>query len=74
PDLVLFVDPFTGTNFELCFVEVKSPGNHSNGQHESSLVKLGKEIQLALSKLVFQRVNSSEVVDILVEGNFVFSF
>ncbi|CAO3651083.1 unnamed protein product [Mucor hiemalis] len=68
PDLVLFMDPFTGSNIELCFVEVKRPGNRSNGHKETDLVKLGKEMQLALNKLVLYRADSPEVVGILVEG------
>jgi hypothetical protein len=66
PDLVLFVDPITGNNLELCFVEVKRLGNRSNGHNEEDLVKLGKEMQLALNKLVFHRVKSPEVVGVLV--------
>ncbi|ORE17686.1 hypothetical protein BCV71DRAFT_181018, partial [Rhizopus microsporus] len=58
PNLILFVGSFTTTNLELCSVEVKRPGDHLNGHHKSDLVKLGKEMQLVLSKLVFQRVNS----------------
>lgn len=72
PNLTLFVEPLSNTSFELCFFEVKRPGNTTNGHLENDLVKLEKEMQAALTKLVLQRVESPEVVGVLVEGNFLF--
>ncbi|KAF7720915.1 hypothetical protein EC973_005775 [Apophysomyces ossiformis] len=69
PDFVLYVDPISTVSFELFFVEVKRKGNYSNGHLESDLVKLGKEMQIAVNKLVLQKVASPEVVGLLIEGD-----
>ncbi|KAG0176082.1 hypothetical protein DFQ29_006602 [Apophysomyces sp. BC1021] len=70
PDFVLFVDPLSTLNFELLFVEVKRKGNFANGHLESDIVKLGKEMQIAVSKLVLKKVECPEVVGLLIEeGN-----
>lgn len=71
PDFVIFVEPLSAIMFELLFVEVKRRGNKSNGNSESDLVKLGKEMQIALNKLMFQGVVDPEVVGILVEGKYI---
>jgi hypothetical protein len=42
------------TNYELFFVEVKRLGKFANGTFESDLIKLGKEMQVALDKLVLK--------------------
>ncbi|CAO3629978.1 unnamed protein product [Mucor hiemalis] len=68
PDFTLFMDPLSTMNFELFFVEVKRPGNTSNGTLESDLTKLGKEMQIALNKLVLQKVDKPVVVGLLIEG------
>ncbi|KAI7904958.1 uncharacterized protein BX663DRAFT_501159 [Cokeromyces recurvatus] len=67
-DFTLFVDPLSTMNFELFFVEVKRPGNTSNGTLENDLTKLGKEMQIALSKLVLQKVDNPVVVGLLIKG------
>lgn len=53
------------------FVEVKRKGSNSNGHHESEVVKIGKEMQVAINKLIFQKVENPEVVGLLVEGKFI---
>ncbi|CAO3682352.1 unnamed protein product [Rhizopus stolonifer] len=68
PDFVLYVDPISTMNFELFLVEVKRLGNYSNGSFEKDLVKLGKEMQIALNKLVLHKVNNPVVVGLLIEG------
>jgi hypothetical protein len=55
PDLVVYVDPLSTIN---C----------SNGNFEKDLVKLGKEMQLAIDKLIIYKVENPEVVGLLVEG------
>lgn len=62
------MDPLSTMNFELFFVEVKRPGNTSNGTLESDLTKLGKEMQIALNKLVLQKVDKPVAVGLLIEG------
>lgn len=64
PDYVLFIG--ASTNFELLFVEVKRTGTWFNSTGD--LVKLGKEMQVALDKLVIKRVNNPTVVGMVVEG------
>lgn len=71
PHFVLFVDPSSKRSFELMFVEVKRKGSNSNGHHESEVVKIGKEMQVAINKLIFQKVENPEVVGLLVEGKFI---
>lgn len=66
PDLVIFIDPLSVTNFELLLIEVKKHGNYSNGNLEKDLVKLGKEMQLALNKLITHDVKNPEVLGLLI--------
>lgn len=68
PDLVLFVEPHSATNYELFFVEVKRKGNYQNDYLENDLIKIGKEMHTALNKLVKKKVKNPEVVGLLVEG------
>lgn len=68
PDLVVYVDPLSTINFELFIIELKKHGNCSNGNFEKDLVKLGKEMQLAIDKLIIYKVENPEVVGLLVEG------
>lgn len=70
PDLAVCVDPVPNINFELLTIEVKKQGNCSNGSLEKDLVKLGKEMQLALNKLVVYKVQKPSAMGLLVEGNF----
>ncbi|KAI9476089.1 MAG: hypothetical protein EXX96DRAFT_287681 [Benjaminiella poitrasii] len=69
PDFTLYLDPLTVTNFELFVVEVKNPGNISDGHLETDFVKLGKKMQLTLDKLLEKKVKNPEIVALLVEGN-----
>ncbi|CAO3697342.1 unnamed protein product [Rhizopus microsporus] len=69
PDFTLYSDPLTVTNFELFVVEVKKSGSFSNGHLETDIVKLGKEMQLALDKFIEKKVKSPKVVALLVECN-----
>lgn len=55
-------------NFKLFIVEVKKPGNFSNSRLETDLVKLGKEMQVVLDKLIKKKVESPEVVALLIGG------
>ncbi|KAI9004915.1 hypothetical protein CLU79DRAFT_782039 [Phycomyces nitens] len=68
PDLVLYLNPLSTINFELLMIEVKKHGNFGNGNLEKDLVKLGKEMQLALDKLAIFKVKDPVVVGLLVEG------
>lgn len=72
PDFVLWVEPHANRNFEVFFVEVKKQGNFANGHLESDLVKLGKEMQLGLNKLLKRKVENPEVVGLLLEGSLLF--
>lgn len=71
PDFVAYVDPMSTINFELFVIEVKKHGNYGNENLEKNLIKLGKEMQLALDKLVLYKVENLEVVGLLVEGEFI---
>ncbi|ORE02180.1 hypothetical protein BCV72DRAFT_252630 [Rhizopus microsporus var. microsporus] len=66
---VLWMEPHSETSFKMFFVKVKRQGNPSNGHLESDLVKLGKEIQLGLNKLVKRKVAYPKVAGLLLEGN-----
>lgn len=61
PDLAIFVDPISTTTFELFVMEVKKHGNLSNGNMEKDLVKLGKEMKLALDKLIQHKVKNPKL-------------
>ncbi|KAG1459297.1 hypothetical protein G6F46_005517 [Rhizopus delemar] len=74
PDFVVYVDPISTIKFELFIIEVKKHGNYGNGNLEKDLIKLGKEMQLALDKLVLYKVENPEVVGLLVEGIKVTAF
>lgn len=74
PDFALYLDPLTVASFELFVIEVKKPGNFSNGHLELDLVNLSKEMQLALDKLIEKKVKNPEVVALLVEGYKVTAF
>lgn len=60
PNLALFVEPDSGTNYEIFFVEVKRKGNYQNNFLESDLVKLGKEMQTGLNKLAKKKSCKSQ--------------
>ncbi|KAI9486922.1 MAG: hypothetical protein EXX96DRAFT_471779 [Benjaminiella poitrasii] len=68
PDLTVYVDTVPNINFELLTIEVKKQGNCSNRSLEKGLVKLGKEMQLALNKLIIYKVQKPTVMGLLVEG------
>ncbi|KAG1502420.1 hypothetical protein G6F46_002929 [Rhizopus delemar] len=67
PDLTHFINPLLSTNHELLFVEVKRKENYANRNLENDLIKLGKEMQIALDKLVMLKIKEPKVVGILVE-------
>ncbi|KAI8637871.1 hypothetical protein BD408DRAFT_477957 [Parasitella parasitica] len=71
PNYVLFVEPYSSITFELCFVEVKRKGNHYKGNYESDLVKMGKEMQISINKLILQKVTNPEVVGLLIKEDHV---
>ncbi|CEG70194.1 hypothetical protein RMATCC62417_06135 [Rhizopus microsporus] len=52
PDYALFAEPYSEITFELCFIEVKRKENHYKGSYEFDLVKLGKEMQIGINKLI----------------------
>ncbi|CAO3660894.1 unnamed protein product [Rhizopus stolonifer] len=68
PDFTLYLDPLTLTKFDMFVIEVKKPGKISNGHLETDLVKLGKEMKLALDKLIEKKVKNPEIIALLVEG------
>lgn len=68
PDFALYLSPSSAINYELFFVEVKRKGNYANGTGESDTVKLGKEMKIALDKLMIKKVKNPEIVGIVVEG------
>ncbi|KAG0182405.1 hypothetical protein DFQ28_005997 [Apophysomyces sp. BC1034] len=69
PDFVLFSDAVSTIDYEFFIAEIKRKGNNSNGGLECDLVKLGKELQLALNKLVGYGVDDPEVYGLLVEDD-----
>lgn len=71
PDLTHFINPLLSTNHELLFVEVKRKENYANRNLENDLIKLGKEMQIALDKLVMLKIKEPKVVGILVEGKII---
>ncbi|GAA5800827.1 hypothetical protein HPULCUR_006266 [Helicostylum pulchrum] len=68
PDLALYIDPLSVINFELFIVEVKKHGNFSNGTLENDMIKLGKEMKLAVDKLITHKVDSPEIIGLLIRG------
>ncbi|RCH88876.1 hypothetical protein CU097_002686, partial [Rhizopus azygosporus] len=68
PRQTLVFGPSSVVNFKLFIVEVKKPGNFSNSRLETDLVKLGKEMQVVLDKLIKKKVESPEVVALLIGG------
>lgn len=50
-DLVLYVE-LEGSRYELFVLKTKKPGSYNNGNLENDLEKLGKELQVALNKLI----------------------
>jgi hypothetical protein len=71
PDLVIYIIPLSSINFELFVLEVKKHGNFSNGTFENDMVKLGKEMKLALDKMIMYKVNNPEMIGVLVRGRFL---
>lgn len=71
PDLTHFINPLLSTNHELLLVEVRRKENYANGNLENDLIKLGKEMQIALDKLVMLKIKEPKVVGILVEGKII---
>ncbi|KAG1051327.1 hypothetical protein G6F43_006453 [Rhizopus delemar] len=69
PDFALYLSPSSAINYELFFVEVKRKGNYANGTGESDTVKLGKEMKIALDKLMIKKVKNPEIVGIVVEDH-----
>ncbi|KAI9257971.1 hypothetical protein BDA99DRAFT_420922, partial [Phascolomyces articulosus] len=67
PDFVIYTEPYSNKNFEFMFLEVKKKGKQTN-VYESYIIKLGKELEIAVDKLVNEEVDSPEVAGILVEG------
>jgi hypothetical protein len=68
PDLALYVDAVSTINFDLLVLEVKKQGNYSNGYLEKDLIKLGKEMKVALDKLIKYNVENPEVARLHIEG------
>ncbi|KAG1521320.1 hypothetical protein G6F47_003389 [Rhizopus delemar] len=69
PDFVLFIELSSAINDEVFFMEVKRKGNHSNNTLENDMIKLSKEMHIALNKLVVKKVKKPEVVGLLVEDH-----
>lgn len=55
PDFVLFIELSSAINYEVFFTEVKRKGNHSNNTLKNDMIKLSKEIHIALNKLVVKK-------------------
>ncbi|KAI8093959.1 hypothetical protein BDF21DRAFT_331253 [Thamnidium elegans] len=68
PDLALYITPLSIINFELFIVEVRKHGNFSNGSFENDMIKIGKEMKLALDKMVAYKMDSPEVIGLLIRG------
>lgn len=68
PDFVIFIEPHSAMNYELFFVEVKIKGNYQNNYLENDLIKLGKEMHVALNKLIMSKVKYSEVVGLIIRS------
>lgn len=69
PDFVLYTESDTAI-YELLFVEVKRRANNLNNDFESDLVKLGKEMQIALNKLIRKRVRNPRIIGLHVVGKY----
>ncbi|KAL9550585.1 hypothetical protein MBANPS3_004666 [Mucor bainieri] len=67
PDLAIYVT-LHKVNYELLLLETKKPGNCSNGSLEKDLVKLGKEMQTAIDKLIMVGVENARVAGVHIEG------
>lgn len=67
PGFVLFVEPYSSNPFELCFVEVKRKDSHAKGNNVIDLIKLGKETQIDIYKLILQRVVNLETVGLFIK-------
>ncbi|KAL9553110.1 hypothetical protein MBANPS3_003453 [Mucor bainieri] len=67
PDLAIYVT-LHNVNYELLLLETKKPGNYSNGSLEKDLVKLGKEMQAAIDKLIMVGVKNAQAAGIHIEG------
>ncbi|PHZ11633.1 uncharacterized protein RHIMIDRAFT_244120 [Rhizopus microsporus ATCC 52813] len=69
PDFVLFIKLSSAISYEVFFMEVKRKGNHSNNTLENDMIKLSKEMHIALNKLVVKKVKKPEVVGLLAEDH-----
>lgn len=67
PDLVIYVE-LHGSKYELFVLEAKKPWNYNNGNIENDLLKLGKELQVALNKLIVFGVHNPVVPGLHIEG------
>ncbi|KAI7853854.1 hypothetical protein BDC45DRAFT_441612 [Circinella umbellata] len=67
PDFVAYTEPYSDMNFDFMFLEVRKKGKQAN-VYKSDIIKLGKELKIAVDKLVSEGVNNPEVVGINVEG------
>lgn len=67
PDCVFYIHVDDKKNYELFFMEVKGYPIKGN-KKENDFVKLGKELHIAITKLVNVGVLGPVVVGLLVEG------
>lgn len=68
PDLAVYIDAVANIKFELFVIEVKKQDNRSNESLKKDSVKLGKEMKMALDKLIFYNVESRILIGLHFEG------
>ncbi|KAG0784873.1 hypothetical protein G6F16_008545 [Rhizopus arrhizus] len=62
------IPPSGHPNNQTMLSDLVLKGDFANGHLESDTVKLGKEMQIAINKLILRKVKCPEVVGLLVEG------
>lgn len=62
PDFVLFIELSSAINYEVFFMEVKRKGNLSNNTLENDMIKLSKEMHIALNKLVVKKLRNQKLL------------
>ncbi|KAG0183702.1 hypothetical protein DFQ28_001216, partial [Apophysomyces sp. BC1034] len=67
PDYVAYIDPISTMNFELLTMEVKRSDKQTN-KFEPDLVRLGKQLQTMLDKLIYAKVKEPVVAGLLIVG------
>lgn len=62
PDFMLFAKLPSAIKYKVFFVEVKRKGNYNNNCLQNDVIKLEKEVHLALNKLVHKKVGTQKLL------------